>query len=145
MQVDKKPNFSGVWQLDAANSHMLGRPFSRMLVKIDYRNPALMQTVLVIDVNGGKQQLVFEFLTSGEDSVNSVGSGQMRTRASWEGDELLIESWIQTGERHSHFRDYWSLSKPGDTLTMEHRDDDLAGQVAVLERQPSASVEFDGQ
>jgi hypothetical protein len=33
-----------------------------------------------------------------------------------------------------HFCDYWSLSPNGQTLSMEHRNDDLAGQKTVLER-----------
>ena len=113
-----------------------------MIAKIVHREPTLAQTVVVIDANGGIQRLKFEFLTSGEESVNGVGAGQMRTRASWEGEELLIESWLAVGKHTSHFRDYWLLSNAGDTLTMEHRDDDLAGQVAVLERAPEAQAEF---
>jgi len=144
MPADHKPNFTGVWQLDATKSYMRGRTFTRMIAKIDHREPTLAQTVVVIDANGGRQQLTFELLTSGEESVNAVGGGQMRTRASWEGEELLIESWLAVGEHTSHFRDYWRLSNAGDTLTMEHRDDDLAGQVAVLERAPEPTLEFEG-
>jgi hypothetical protein len=144
MPADHKPNFTGVWQLDATKSHMLGRPFIRMIAKIEHHEPALTQTVVVIDVNGRRQQLTFKFLTSGEESVNGVGQGEMRTRASWQDEELLIESWLVVGEHTSAFRDYWLLSKDGDTLTMEHRDDDLAGQVAVLARAPEAQVEFEG-
>lgn len=54
----------------------------------------------------------------------------------WVGRELLIESWVKQGERDLHFRDYWSLSSDNETLTMEHRDDDLAGQITIVERQP---------
>ncbi|SRR5258706_9142925 len=143
MPAGYKPNFTGVWQLDATKSHMLGRPFTRMIAKIDHREPTLVQTVVVVDANGGRQQLRCEFLTSGEESVNGVGTGQLRSRVSWEGEELLIESWLAVGEHALHFRDYWLLSNSGETLTMEHRDDDLAGQVAVVERAPDAEAEFD--
>jgi hypothetical protein len=121
---------------------MLGPPFIRMLAKIDHHEPTLIQTVVVIDANGARRQLKWEFVTSGEDSVNGVGAGQMRTRASWEGEELLIESWLAVGEHTSHFRDYRLLSNSGETMTMEHRNDDLAGQIAVLERAPNADKEF---
>jgi hypothetical protein len=46
----------------------------------------------------------------------------------------VIESWISVGGRNCHFRDHWSLSPGGQILTMEHRDDDLAGQMTVLEK-----------
>jgi len=34
-------------------------------------------------------------------------------------------------DRELHFKNHWSLSDDGQTLTMAHRDDDLAGQIAV--------------
>jgi hypothetical protein len=43
---------------------------------------------------------------------------------------------MSLGGRELHFRDCWSLSPNGQILTMEHRDDDLAGQIAVLQRMP---------
>jgi len=137
MRSDHRPNFTGAWQLVPATSRMLGRPVAAMMTTIDHREPVLVQTVVVIAGDGGRQELRCEYRTSGEDSVNAVGAAQLRTRASWHGEELLLESWLAFGERTSHFRYYWRLSDAGDTLTMEHRDDDLAGQLAVLERMPS--------
>jgi hypothetical protein len=46
----------------------------------------------------------------------------------------MFESRMQSGTRESHFYDCWSLSPNGQTLWMEHRDDDLAGQMTVLDR-----------
>lgn len=143
MQAANKPDFSGIWQLAAANSHIVGRPVSRMVVKIDHRDPTLVQMVVATYADGTARRMTFEFVTSGEESVNGAGPGQMRTRASWEGEELLVESWLALGEHTAHFRDYWLLSNSGSTLTMEHRDDDLAGQIAVLERELNGSTEFD--
>jgi hypothetical protein len=56
------------------------------------------------------------------------------TRAWWEGAEIVIESRMKTPARDAYFKDHWSLSDDGRTLTMAHRDDDLAGQTSVLER-----------
>lgn len=39
--------------------------------------------------------------------------------------------------RQGHFLDYWSLSSDGQTLIMEHRGDDLAGQITFLEKMRS--------
>ena len=80
MPAGHKPNFSGVWQLDATKSHMLGRPFTRMIAKIDHREPTLVQTVVVIDANGGREQVRCEFLTSGEESANGVGGWAVNGR-----------------------------------------------------------------
>jgi len=59
----------------------------------------------------------------------------MVSTATWMDDELVIESRIDAGgKRPAHFRDHWSLSDDGTELRMEHRGDDIAGQLAVLER-----------
>jgi len=63
----------------------------------------------------------------------------MRSRLQWVGNELLIESSVNFGEGQSHFLDYWSLSDDGQTLVMEHRGDDLAGQITFLEKCSSPS------
>src|SRR5260221_11264713 len=127
MPAGYKPNFTGVWQLDATKSHMLGRPFTRMIAKIDHREPTLAQTVVVVDANGGRQQLRCEFLTSGEETVNGVGTGQLRSRVSWEGEELLIESWLAVGEHALHFRNYCRLLILRQNLRLEHVAGHLPG------------------
>jgi hypothetical protein len=51
---------------------------------------------------------------------------------------------LKAVERELRFRDHWFLSNDAQTLTMEHRDDDLAGQISVLEKAPpSAAVRFE--
>jgi hypothetical protein len=58
----------------------------------------------------------------------------LRGTARWIGDELLIELFTHAADREMHLCDYWSVSPDGETLTMEHRDDDLAGQITILHR-----------
>jgi len=57
-----------------------------------------------------------------------------------DGEELVIESSMKTPDRTFHFKDHWSLSDAGRTLTMAHPDDDLAGQVSVLEKAPPGAA-----
>jgi len=47
---------------------------------------------------------------------------------------------MQTSSREVYFQDHWSLSHDGRTLTMAHRDDDLAGQISVLEKSAQADT-----
>ena len=60
-----------------------------MLVRIEHRDPRLIDTTLTTDANGGTVENVFTAVTSGEEFVNGTN---LRSRASWEGNELLIES-----------------------------------------------------
>jgi hypothetical protein len=105
-------NFSGVWKGNLEKSKVLGPAPEAVLVRINHADP----------------ELIVEMVT------NSVHGIQVRSRSNWVGTELLIESWMNVGGREGHFRDYWSLSSDGRTLRMEHRHDDLAGQITLLER-----------
>ena len=84
--------------------------------------------------DGGKHRVEFAGRTTGEPADNVVLGVPWKSHLEWSGSELLIESHVTQNGRESHFRDFWSLSADGETLTMVHRDDDLAGQVTVLRR-----------
>ena len=124
------PDFSGLWQMDLEKTTLRGEPPSRVLMKIEHTAPELIQETHVTRKNGTESSLVFRYDTSGRETANA----QIRSRAHWVGAELLIESWMETKDRVPYFKDYWSLSADGATLTMTHRDDDFAGQTSVLQR-----------
>jgi hypothetical protein len=127
-------NFSGVWIGNLEKSKLLGPAPKAVLVSINHVDPELIVEMVITKMDDTEDRLLFRGLTTGEEVANSVHGTQLRSRSNWLGTELLIESWMNVGGRQGHFRDYWSLSSDGRTLTMEHRDDDLAGQITLLER-----------
>ena len=129
-----KPDFSGLWRLNLAKSAFRGPAPKEILVKIQHREPSLSQTMLIVPAEGERQQLTFTYDTNGGVSVNRADRGEVRSRAHWNGSELVINSELTTPTRTFRFSDHWSLSPDGQTLQMAHRNDDLDGQVAVLER-----------
>jgi hypothetical protein len=139
MATSSRPDFSGVWELNFERSILRGPAPQRILMMIDHREPHLSQRIHYVDAGGAEQRVTFRYET-GAETTNSVGESIARTRARWEGLELVIESRLKTPERDFHFRDHWSLSDDGRTLTMAHRDDDLAGQITVLEKRSPADA-----
>ena len=133
-------DFTGVWRLALARSVMTRAP-AAMFVKIEHREPAFTQTILSIAADGGRSTAVFTGTTTGTPFSNTINGTVMSGRATWKGEELLIETDFTVGEQIFRFRDFWSLASDG-SLRMEHRDDDLKGQVAVLERAPEIAAEF---
>jgi len=113
---------------------VLGPAPKAVLVRINHADPELIVEMVITKMDDTEDRLLFRGITTGEEVTNSVHGIQVRSRSNWVGTELLIESWMNVGGREGHFRDYWSLSSDGRTLTMEHRDDDLAGQITLLER-----------
>jgi hypothetical protein len=133
-----KPDFSGLWRLNLEKSTFTRGPAPKeIVVNIEHHEPTLIESMLVVAVDGSEQRQNVTYDTRGEQSNVAVSGGEGLSRARWNGRELVIDSTFRTASRTFHFSDHWSLSRDAHTLTMAHPDDDLAGQVAVFERAPT--------
>jgi hypothetical protein len=126
-------NFAGIWNADLGKSRLLGACPRAISVRIEHWGLELKQEILVTKLDGEEDRVSFKCCIDSEDHCLLNGK-PIRGSARWVGEELLIESWIQLGDREVHFCDFWSLSPDGQTLTMEHRDDHLAGQITIFDR-----------
>jgi len=129
-------NLTGTWKANFQKSKVIGPAPKEMRMKVIHAEPKLEVEMFITTQDGKQHRASFRASTSGEEAVNSVLGQTWRSRLRWIGPELLIESWVKDGNRELRFRDFWSLSADGQTLTMEHRDDELAGQRTILERWP---------
>jgi hypothetical protein len=127
-------NFAGVWNANLGKSRFLGLSPNAILIKIEQSHAELEQEIVVTKADGSEDRAVFRCSINSEQDRNLLNGMPLRGSARWEGEELVIESWMQLGGCEMHFRDCWSLSSDQRTLTMEHRDDDLAGQITILDR-----------
>jgi hypothetical protein len=127
------PNFTGTWEMNPGKSTIHGSPPQRMVVWIDHREPTLIQEILITSIIGAEQRITFTYRSDAE-TTNSIGEAIAQSRARWNGSELVIETTMKTSAGEVYFKDHWSLSEDGLTMTMAHRDDALAGQTTVLER-----------
>lgn len=135
--TDARPDFTGVWELNLKRSILRGSTPKRIVMQIEHREPRLVQQIHFTRADGVEKRMTFAYET-GAETTNSLGGAPARTSARWEGEELVIESRVTTPCREVHFEDHWSVSDDGRTLTMAHRDDDLAGQISVLEKRTPA-------
>lgn len=127
-------NFSGRWKADLASSRLHGQIPGAIVVTIAHSEPELRAEMTITTTDGTPMRIAFDARTTGEPIANTVLGGEWVSRSRWIGHELLIESHVSQGGRQLHFCDYWSVSADGHRMTMEHRDDDLAGQLTVLDR-----------
>ena len=128
-------NFTGIWKANLPKSRILGPMPRAITVAITHSDPELHEEIVVTKLDGSEQRIVFECCANGEAGKSLLNGRAVDGSARWEGEKLVIESRMQSGTRELHFCDCWSLSPDGQTMLMEHRDDDLAGQMTVLERQ----------
>ena len=131
--TDARADFTGVWELNLERSVLRGPRPKRTVMQIEHREPRLVQRIHLTNADGIEKRMTFVYET-GAETTNSVGGAPARTSACWEGQDLVIESRVITPCREVRFKDHWTLSDDGQTLTMAHRDDDLAGQISVLEK-----------
>ena len=127
-------NLTGIWKASLEKSKLLGPAPKSTAVKIRHKDPDLLVAMMITMPDGIEHRIEFKGPTNGAEILNLVNGQQWRSRMQWVGDELMIESWVEIGERDLLFRDFWFLSKDGQSLTMEHRDDDLRGQITFLDR-----------
>ncbi len=110
-------NFTGIWHANLSKSRFLGPPPIAIAVKIEHSDPELQEKILVTKVDGSEERVVFECWTNGKEGKSLLNGSAVRGNARWEGDELVIESWMQFGTRQMHFCDCWSLSPDGQILS----------------------------
>ena len=129
-----RSDFSGQWKADLAGSTLKGPPPTAVFASIAHGASVLRVEMTIVPPDTAPAVMTFEVRLDGEPTANLVRGAEWVSRARWVDGELLIESEVRHARGQMHFRDYWSLSVDGRRLTMEHRDDDLAGQVTVLDR-----------
>ena len=123
-------NFSGLWQANLSRSRIAGPAPSKIMMKIVHGEDVLTQEVVITHQNGEQNRQAVSFSMTDPESTTELRGVPLTVRVRWNGREMVIESTYSGNV----FRDYWSLSDDGQVLTMEHRDDAIAGQVTVLER-----------
>lgn len=125
-------NFTGAWSANLSKSRFLGPLPKAISVRIEHSGPELREEILVTKVDGSEERAVFKCSINSQQDKSMLNDREIRGGASWEGEELVIVSWVEFGATEMHFCDCWSLSQDGQTLSMEHRQGHLAGQRLVL-------------
>src|SRR5258708_40073614 len=96
LALQSTPDLSGLWRLNLEKSTFRGQVPKELLVKIQHREPTLIQTILVVAADNGEQQLTFTYDTTGAQSTNATGAGEIQICAHWSGSVLVIESELKT-------------------------------------------------
>jgi hypothetical protein len=129
-----KPDFSGSWKMNKEKSKFAGVGPDAILIKIDYKEPALTEEWSLSTPNG---ELSFQakYTTDGKETEQEVLGRMATTSAKWESDTLVIE-FKSEGKP---FKRKITLSADGKTMTkvITHSEGggELVEDTVVFEKQ----------
>jgi hypothetical protein len=113
--AQKKPNFSGRWEMDTAKSQL--RPLTKwnhLSLAVEHQEPKLIVNMTTRYADGGESTTQLPLTTDGREVALDVTKGSRIYRTNWVGAKLVIK-WDQGGERS----ETWTLSPDGKTLTID--------------------------
>lgn len=116
------PDFSGAWELDAAQSNFgpVTGP-SQSTQVIEHQEPLLRVTS---DSEGfmGDNHVEFEFATDGSEKIQTIDGRPRKTQSYWQGVVLVTEWEIDNpGQPRFEMLDRRQLSPDGQTMTVDRK------------------------
>jgi len=113
-----KPNFSGDWTLDASKSEFGPMPApASMTRKIEHSDPGLTVTQATSGGPQGDQTATMKYSTDGKETINQFMGNDVKSKANWEGNALVIAMTADFGGNQIKLTNKWTLSEDGKTLT----------------------------
>ena len=126
-----RQEFTGSWRALIDESLFVSRTPRRLTATIS-QGPNRLRVEMHVSFEGDDDSsMLFEAPIVSSDEIRSGSVAFAR----WMGDDLVVETHIESGGEEIILRDRWWLSGDGARLTMAHKDDILAGQTVVFERQ----------
>lgn len=110
------PDLSGVWKADPAKSK--GVPPGDYLLLIDQKEGKLVETIGIYGQRG-EQRTNLTYDLSGKESRNTYRGLPMKTKATWEGNTLLLDGQV-AGPQGTTIKEKYTLAPDGRTLTIEN-------------------------
>ena len=143
--LSAETNFSGVWKANLEKSKMGGGPpVSNYLAIISQQDNKLSESIGVWNQRGEERRSTLTYDLSGaKPSNNALRGVPMRSKVSWEGATLVIDSQV-AGIRPMKMHETWALAGDGNTLTVNSTNmvnNQSMNGVIVLEKQPDSAAE----
>jgi len=113
---EKKPDFSGQWNINLARTDYGRMPKPKSYVEvIEHKDPAF--TVTTTSEEGrGESKTFLKLTTDDRDCLNEVNGNEFHSKSHWEGGKMVT---TVTGDRGLSMVEVRSLSADGKTQTVE--------------------------
>lgn len=126
-----KPNFTGEWKMNPAQSDFGSLPVpERMVRTIEHDEPSLK---FKTTMSGPQGEVTTElaYTTDGKETTNTIRGSEVRGAARWEGDVLIIESKRSVQGMELTQTDRWTMAADARSMKVLTRLKTPQGEVEI--------------
>ena len=113
-----KPNFSGDWKLNLAQSDFGKAPPPHAMSSHIEQNDSQISVVSKTSSPEGSYSSEYKWVTDGRDNVNTVHGNEIRASVIWSGPALIANAETSVHGVALTLVDRWTLSDDGRVLTI---------------------------
>ena len=127
-----KPDFSGVWIMDASKSNFGGMPSPETMTRtITHKEPSFR--VVTVQTGGTTEDRTIDttFTTDGKPQTNTIPGGSLTLAGKWEGTTLVLAGTMSLTDMAIPVEDRFVLSPDGTTLTVTRKFSATEGSLSV--------------
>jgi hypothetical protein len=129
MLAADKPNFSGVWKLDASKSDFGQRPAPEKMERtVEHAEPSMKVKMLTVSPRG-ERSTESSYTTDGKPGKAQIMGQDAKVMAKWKGDTLVVTLTADFQGNEVKQEEVWKLSGDGKTLMTETTIDSPQGQM----------------
>ena len=128
-QAQTRPDLNGTWKMNPTQSRFADPDAAPkdVVIRFEQRGQTLHETLTVVSA-GGKSTVSLNYALNGSVSINHVDDEEIRSTASWSGDELVL-AWNDKG---GTFTRRFTFSDKGRRITVNSQDTNPDGQTDDL-------------
>lgn len=116
-----RPDFSGVWKMDAAQSEFGGAPPPDAFTRTIEQNSSALTMTDEQTSSGGNDKVVRKYPADGTEITYQWMGNEVKSAAHWEGDTLVIVGKVNANGTDLVVTSHLTLSGDGQTLTENDR------------------------
>jgi hypothetical protein len=114
---DGKPDFTGIWKAESLTTES-GEPpippgYEKEKIEIDHKD---LKLKMIKSIEGTDKRVELSYTIGGEERAMAFGNDTIRSKAAWNGKQLIITSQIMIEPGSSELKEIWDLDDDRKTL-----------------------------